>query len=60
MMTRHVRIKPEWRDDPADDTVYVIAEDNGDRLLIRPVYWPHGDIAPIELVRREMVTFCKV
>ena len=59
-MTRHVRIALEWRDDPADDTVYVIAEDNGDRLLIRPLYWPHGDIVPVELVRREMLTPCKV
>ena len=51
----YVRIKLEWRDDPADATVYSVIEDNGDRLLIRPVEWAHGDIVPVELVRRDMV-----
>jgi len=30
-----VRIRPEWRNNPEEDSLYEVLEDNGDRLLIR-------------------------
>jgi hypothetical protein len=47
-----VMIRPEW---DGDNTLYVIAEWNGDRGFIRPVNWSHGSITPTELVAVEMI-----
>lgn len=47
-----VLIRPEW---DGDNTLYVIAEWNGDRGFIRPVNWSDGGIVPTERVASEMI-----
>ena len=47
-----VWIRPEW---DGDATLHEIVEWNGDRGLIAPVHWPHGQVRPQELVTAAMI-----
>ena len=51
-----VKIRPEWQDEP-DNTVYIVVEDNGERLLIREDREPRfpNELIGTELVRRHMI-----
>lgn len=49
-----VKIKPEFLNKNEQQIEYKIVEDNGDRLIIRPVVWENGGIIPTELVRKNM------
>jgi hypothetical protein len=51
-----VKIKQEFLNPKEDaDTLYVVREFNGDRVIIAPTTW-NGRIIPTELVRTEMLT----
>jgi len=53
-----VRIKNEWLDsDDERNMVYVVTEDNGDRLIIRENRLPkfNNEIIPTQLVRSHMI-----
>jgi len=49
-----VTIVPERRDPGEGDEQYMVLEDNGDRLLIRPHGWMEdwGSLKPVQLVAR--------
>ena len=47
-----VWIRPEW---DGDATLHEIIEWNGDRGLIAPAHWPHGQVRPQELVTAAMI-----
>jgi hypothetical protein len=50
------RIKYNYCSCPEENLIdYIIVEDNGDRLLIRPLFWNQNEIAPVELVRDYMI-----
>jgi len=49
---QRVTISPEWE---GDDTVYTVEEWNDGRGYVKPIGWPHGKIAPLELVTEEMI-----
>jgi hypothetical protein len=46
------KIKPEF---DGDETLFLILEDNGDRLIIQPAEWHYGRIAPQELIAEYMI-----
>jgi len=50
-----VKIKPEFLNENEEQIEYKVIENNGDRLLISPIKWEHGDIVPTESVRDYML-----
>lgn len=57
---QYCTIRPEFRDAGETYAVYLVVEDNGDRLRIQPVEWAHGAIVPIETVGRDMIDLVKL
>lgn len=57
---QYCTIRPEFRDAGEAYAVYLVIEDNGDRLKIQPVEWNHGSIVPIETVGRNMIDFVRL
>jgi hypothetical protein len=50
-----VKIKPEFCDNPKEsESIFLVIENNGDRLLIEPEIWPQH-IKPLETIRTDNV-----